>query len=239
MRRHVVGRLEETHAKPSLVHSSLLEIARVGESLRLVTTNFDRLFLEACSPDVQVSAAPQLPVPRKAHWEGIVHLHGLIDSGKRAGLDLILTSADFGRAYLLDRWASRFITELLQNFHVLLVGYSINDPVMRYLFDALSAERVKGSYFRRAWALAGLKGREKQRSSKRANGGQKGSNPSSTTHGGDTGHSTRHSKCGHSSLVVASDPGSRWHSVAQTIHPRIHRRTMPGSRCGPFQIQPA
>jgi hypothetical protein len=43
----------------------------------------------------------------------------------------------------MERWASRFVSELFNNFTVLFVGYSVDDPVMRYLVDALSAERQR------------------------------------------------------------------------------------------------
>ena len=41
---------------------------------------------------------------------------------------IVVTSRDFGRAYLTERWASRFVTELLRRFSVCFVGYSVDDP---------------------------------------------------------------------------------------------------------------
>ena len=49
----------------------------------------------------------------------------------------MFTSADFGVAYLVERWAARFVSELFQQFDVAFVGYGVNDPVMRYLVDAV------------------------------------------------------------------------------------------------------
>ena len=57
---------------------------------------------------------------------------------------LVVSSGDFGLAYLTERWAARFVSELLRNFVVCFVGYSINDPVLRYMMDALAADRLLG-----------------------------------------------------------------------------------------------
>jgi SIR2-like domain len=41
---------------------------------------------------------------------------------------------------LRDGYAARFVLELFREFTVLFVGYSINDPVMRYLMDIFATE---------------------------------------------------------------------------------------------------
>ncbi|WP_409364889.1 SIR2 family protein [Bradyrhizobium sp. JYMT SZCCT0428] len=65
----------------------------------------------------------------------------------------MLTSGDFGLAYLTERWASRFVSELFRNYVVCFVGYSINDPVLRYMMDALAADRMQGEITPQAYAL--------------------------------------------------------------------------------------
>jgi hypothetical protein len=79
-------------------------------------------------------------------WNGLVYLHGLIpESGALGDLDmLVLSSGDFGLAYLTERWAARFVSELFRNYVVCFVGYSIDDPVLRYMMDALAADRLLG-----------------------------------------------------------------------------------------------
>jgi hypothetical protein len=52
--------------------------------------------------------------------------------------NLVLSSGDFGLAYLTERWASRFVAELFRTYITCFVGYSIDDPVLRYMVDALS-----------------------------------------------------------------------------------------------------
>ena len=94
---------------------------------------------------IQRFQAPLLPVP-KNRWDGLVYLHGLLPATLSAGeLDrLVLSSGDFGLAYLTERWAARFVSELFRNYTVCFIGYSINDPVLRYMMDALAADRLLG-----------------------------------------------------------------------------------------------
>lgn len=66
---------------------------------------------------------------------------------------LVVTSGDFGLAYLIERWAARFVSELFRNYDVCFIGYSINDPVLRYMMDALAADRMLGETTPQAWAF--------------------------------------------------------------------------------------
>lgn len=140
-------------------HAALLRLARCREgSLRLVTTNFDRVFHAAAKRTAQAFqaySAPMLPLPKNSRWNGLVYLHGLLPekSDDTALNRLVLTSGDFGLAYLTERWAARFVSELFRNYVVCFVGYSINDPVLRYMMDALAADRMLGEATPQAWAL--------------------------------------------------------------------------------------
>ncbi|SDE73609.1 SIR2-like domain-containing protein [Rhodospira trueperi] len=85
----------------------------------------------------------------------MTYLHGKVQKDEDPnGEGLILTSADFGAAYLRDGWAARFVVELFREFTVLFVGYSLNDPIVSYLVDALAADMHAGGQFRRAFVLA-------------------------------------------------------------------------------------
>lgn len=138
-----------TVSNATATHEALLTLAQNREGrTRLVTTNFDRLFEEvgiAKSLLFPNFKAPLLPVP-KTRWDGLVYLHGLLPITPTVGdLDrLVVSSGDFGLAYLTERWAARFVSELFRNFTVCFVGYSINDPVLRYMMDALAADRLLG-----------------------------------------------------------------------------------------------
>lgn len=138
---------------------ALLRLARSREGeLRLVTTNFDRIFHVAAKRTgqaFQAYAAPMLPIPKSSRWNGLVYLHGLLpEKADDIALNrLVVTSGDFGLAYLTERWAARFVSELFCNYVVCFVGYSINDPVLRYMMDALAADRMLGEVTPQAWAL--------------------------------------------------------------------------------------
>lgn len=138
-----------TARNATATHEALLTLSRNRESrTRLITTNFDRVFeevrLEKSIP-LPSFKAPLLPVP-KTRWDGLVYLHGLLPEVPTASdLDqLVVSSGDFGLAYLTERWAARFVSELFRSFTVCFVGYSINDPVLRYMMDALAADRLLG-----------------------------------------------------------------------------------------------
>lgn len=140
-------------------HSALLRLARSRDgAFRLVTTNFDGVFEVAAKRSKQKFesyAAPMLPIPKNSRWNGLVYLHGQLPkmADETALNRLIVTSGDFGLAYLTERWAARFVSELFRNYIVCFVGYSINDPVLRYMMDALAADRMLGENTPQAWAL--------------------------------------------------------------------------------------
>lgn len=130
-------------------HEALLILGKNREGqTRLITTNFDRIFEEVINDkelNVQRFKAPLLPVP-KNRWDGLVYLHGLLmpDCSTSEFDRLVVSSGDFGLAYLTERWAARFVSELFRSYTVCFVGYSINDTVLRYMMDALAADRLLG-----------------------------------------------------------------------------------------------
>ncbi|MFC4862338.1 anti-phage defense-associated sirtuin Dsr1 [Pseudomonas sp. MAHUQ-62] len=172
VRRALAGILTPDLSAPNATatHEALLTLSkcRNGNS-RLITTNFDRLFEEVIavkSLPIKQFQAPLLPVP-KNRWDGLVYLHGLLGTTPTASeLDrLVVSSGDFGLAYLNERWAARFVSELLRNYTVCFVGYSINDPVLRYMMDALAADRLLGESPPEMFAFGSFsKGKEEERS---------------------------------------------------------------------------
>jgi hypothetical protein len=67
---------------------------------------------------------------------------------------LVLTSAEFGDAYLRSGWASRYIYDLVRAYTVVLVGYQADDPPMRYLLEALEADRERYPDLQKVYAFA-------------------------------------------------------------------------------------
>lgn len=128
--------LNNPKSKPTELHRALLALFMNSEKLRVVTTNFDRHFssleTEIFPSMVERYYAPALPIGSK--FSGLVYLHGSVEKKKE---DLILTDMDFGRAYLTEGWATRFLKDMFEEFVVLFVGYSHDDPIMSYLSRAL------------------------------------------------------------------------------------------------------
>lgn len=124
-----------------------------------VTTNFDLHFEAAASmlfgSTPEVYRAPALPLGYD--FTGIVHVHGALPRVR----DLVLTDADFGRAYLTEGWAQRCLVAVFGQFTVLFVGYSHNDVVMHYLARALPADGVAGRFALTeedgSWDLLGIR----------------------------------------------------------------------------------
>lgn len=149
----------------TVTQEALLTLSRdARDNTRLITTNFDRLFekvIAAKRLKVPTFCAPLLPIPKASKWNGLVYLHGLlpqtIANGEIELNRLIMTSGDFGLAYLTERWAARFASELFRNFVVCFVGYSLGDPVLRYMMDALAADRSVGEGTPEAYAFGAFK----------------------------------------------------------------------------------
>lgn len=105
--------------RPNLAHHrALLDLARGPDGRRrLITTNFDRLFQRA-DARLRSYAPPRFPdLSRPDGFDGVVHLHGLLPprspEPNDEPLGLLLSSGDFGRAYLAEAWATRFVCDLL------------------------------------------------------------------------------------------------------------------------------
>ncbi|WP_414953838.1 SIR2 family protein [Caballeronia eucalypticola] len=121
-------------------HESILKLSTDANGKPfVVTTNFDLMF-EKLDSKLQRWSAPLLPsMVFNESPTGIVYLHGRLAHNHDEIGNLILSSGDFGRAYLADGWSTVFMRELLERRVVVLLGYSAGDPPIRYLLEGLSA----------------------------------------------------------------------------------------------------
>ena len=147
--RRVHEIINRPRSMPNRLHVRLVSLFSTPDRLRVVTTNFDKHFTLAANDvfkaHIDEFYAPALPLGHQ--FKGIVYLHGSIE---RPANNLVLTDSDFGRAYLTDGWASRFLQGLFTTYTVLFVGYSHNDVLMKYISRAL----LPGSKERFALTLA-------------------------------------------------------------------------------------
>lgn len=139
--KKILGRDTST---PASGHRSLVDLFPDLANLRIVTTNADRHFttiLRERDPDGQVDTyyAPALPLGND--FTGLVYLHGSVDKNAER---MVLTDKDFGRAYLTDAYAARFLERMFAEFTVLFVGYSHRDFMMEFLGRGLN--RSQGRY---------------------------------------------------------------------------------------------
>ena len=138
------------------LHRSILRLYHDSAAVRIVTTNFDLLFEQAFAgvfnTQPRVFNAPDVPLARRT--QGIAHIHGTV--GEPA--EMVLTDQDFGRAYLSEGWATRFLFDLFSNFDVLFIGYSHTDAIMHYLSAALPRDNNRSRY-----ALIGCKSDQPKR----------------------------------------------------------------------------
>jgi len=141
--------LDVPDSLPTETHRATLRLFREPGLVRIVTTNLDQHF-ERSWPDVFAGSpierysAPALPLGRDLR--GIVHVHGSITEPSRS----VLADSDFGRAYVTEAWATRFLSEVFREFTVLFLGYSHEDILVDYLARALP-----GGEERRRFALVG------------------------------------------------------------------------------------
>ena len=124
--------LTDPRSRPNPIHHAILGLFSTGDPIRIVTTNFDNHLSVAASggkfSPLEIYSGPALP--QASDFSGIVYLHGSV---KGPSHRLVLTDRDFGRAYLSEGWATRFLQDLYANYCVLFIGYSHRDIVMNYL----------------------------------------------------------------------------------------------------------
>lgn len=143
------------------LHKGLVSLFSQSSSIRIVTTNFDKCFesaLQDADNDYEGYIAPALPLGDD--FQGLVHLHGSIDRPST----MVLTSRDYGRAYVTEGWASRFLVKLFSKHHVLFIGYSCEDSLVDYLTRSISDEIADKAYVllkdnqnQREWVDRGVK----------------------------------------------------------------------------------
>ena len=141
-------RLKPKRNRSLTAHEIVLRLSKSAEGKhQIVTTNFDYLFERAMDKPGKRYVAPALPdLATGQKIDGLVYLHGRINGNMRRGdgaQGFVLTSSDFGKAYLAEGWATRFVRDLLDRYTVILLGYSASDPPVRYLLQGLHA-RTQG-----------------------------------------------------------------------------------------------
>ncbi len=125
-------------------HRILLDLSttKSGQT-RLVTTNFDRLFEQYRKKNklkkLRIWQRPQFPDLNQIEgFEGLVYLHGMVnDKYNNSENGFVISSSSFGDAYLNEGSATRFFKDVIAKYTIVFVGYSAEDPPVRYFLEAL------------------------------------------------------------------------------------------------------
>jgi hypothetical protein len=154
---------------PSASHRDLIRLSLSKNSFadptkshccRIVTTNFDLLFEEGWAAELGTSPksfdARVGPRPGSRGFEGVIHLHGLLQSSAGLESDYVLSSRDFARVYLRAGTIGNYIYDLIRQYRLVLIGYSADDPPMRYLMDAIGEDASLFQDMVRPYALTDL-----------------------------------------------------------------------------------
>lgn len=135
-------------------HKHIAKISQDDNGIpQIVTTNFDVLFEQAVDlRNVRVDFPPFLPdLSFDVPVSGITYLHGRVDQKTRhipkdmiLENKFILSESDLGAAYLSQGWATNFVRQLVSKHTVVFIGYSAEDPPIRYLLMGMSADSNSG-----------------------------------------------------------------------------------------------
>ncbi len=159
VRRAVADILRESE-QHAPIHASLVRLADRGGATTIATTNFD-LLLEragrALATPLRRYALQDIPRPSlRPEFGGVLHLHGALDPDPGRHADLVLTDRDFGEHYMRRRAIPDLVYDAARIFNVVLVGYSLGDPPMRYLLNAVAADGQRFSDLKERFAFVGM-----------------------------------------------------------------------------------
>ena len=125
------------------------DISAIGDflskrSLKVVTTNYDKLLeVLSCEADCH-SLTPGLPIPRSEARVKIYHVHGSIDSPE----NMVVTSDDYFRFINSESYFSRKLSTVLHENTVVILGYSLGDTNLKAIisdYKGFSRSHVIGS----------------------------------------------------------------------------------------------
>jgi len=128
---------------------------------RIVTTNFDLLFESAWTHEFKghplAFDARMAPRPGAHNFCGVIHLHGALDGTDMQQSNYVLSSRDFARVYLRSGVIGNYIYDLMRRYRLVLVGYSADDPPMRYLMDAIGEDATLFPDMKTPYAITDLR----------------------------------------------------------------------------------
>ena len=157
--RKAVDEILRLVEKPAPIHRALMRLADRGGTVTVATTNFDRMLERAgrsLRPRPKTYSLAAIPRPtRRPEFSGVFHVHGALTNRADQASELVLTDQDFGDFYLRRRVVPDFIYDAARLYHLVLVGYSANDPPMRYLLNAVAADDIHFDDMKERYSFVG------------------------------------------------------------------------------------
>lgn len=139
----VAKNLEKGNPKPNKFHFNILNLFHDSNSVRIVTTNQDCMFEAAAKQEgLEIPVYNSPAVPYGDDFNGIVNLHGNVHDPR----NIVITDADFGKAYMLNGYATKFVVDMLKQYTVLFIGYSYNDVILRYLTTSIPSNTFSHTF---------------------------------------------------------------------------------------------
>ncbi len=145
---------------PAPIHRTLMRLSDRGGAVTIITTNFDLLLEKAArnmKQPVQTYTLGGIPRPTlRPEFSGVLHIHGALDRKPQRTSDLIISDQDLGEFYLRRRIVPDLIYDAARLYNLVLVGYSANDPPMRYLLSAVDADTARFTDLKERFVFVGM-----------------------------------------------------------------------------------
>lgn len=100
-------------------------------SLKIITTNYDKLVEKLCDEIECNSLTPGLPLPRTNAGVEVYHVHGSIDSPA----NMVVTSDDYFKFINSESYFSRKLSTILHENTVVILGYSLGDTNLKAILS--------------------------------------------------------------------------------------------------------
>jgi hypothetical protein len=100
-------------------------------SIKVVTTNYDKLFQQLAAKVTPQTVTPGLPIPRSPAKVRVYHVHGSIDSPK----NMVVTSDDYFKFLNSDSYFSKKLSTILHENTVVILGYSLGDTNLKSILS--------------------------------------------------------------------------------------------------------
>lgn len=117
--------------KPSTINNQEIVKFLQNRSLRVVTTNYDKLFEQLCEKSTVQSLAPGLPIPRSKANVKVYHIHGSTDAPD----GMVITSQDYFQFLHAESYFSRKLSTILHENTIVILGYSLGDTNLKSIIN--------------------------------------------------------------------------------------------------------